>query len=253
MGIEEEVMASEHTIEEHKSGKRRLLLWFTGTTLLALLIIVGLIYSGLAQPFIWKINNTGRLTVAIIEDYPGNPAAENCRVWVDGKTVKHGASGRFTADFINAGKHTILIKGEKYESRTINFTTRAGINKRLLSVSLSPVEAGRRWMQTKKDNNHKATYEFLHPDERKRIQSAKYVAYKSQVTDALDLKIKAFSVYSPKPLKLWKHPKTGKIYKGVVVMKVDGIISASKIGVVKKKWRIFAQKVDNRWFFLTSL
>lgn len=247
-------MAGKHIIKnERGSTSRRPLIWVATPILAISLLMTFLAYTGVTQSAIWKITDTGQLTGQIIEDYPGYPAAKNLKAKLDGKALKIENSGRFTVKGVKAGKHVLVITGEAYELGVYKFSTRAGMNSQEFKACLSPIETGARWMQTKKENRHNDSYFLLHPDEQKRVKRAAYVKIKTDIQNKFRLTISSFKVHSPVSLEKWKHPTTRKIYKDVVALDVDGVVKVDRAGTVKKTWRIFAQKVDSRWLFLTGL
>ncbi|HEY3375096.1 MAG TPA: hypothetical protein VGK02_08555 [Candidatus Aquicultor sp.] len=251
-------MSSKHFNKEGAQRSSYLRSVIIGLIAIAVLIASGFTYGALRHATIAAFNTptqppVGRLQVTIQEDYPGHAPIKNAIITIDGRRLSLDNKGRITVDSLSPGRHTIAFTHKLYEPFSLSLATKKGPNTLVLRVCLSAVEAGKRWMKTKQENLHQDTYALLHPDERTRIKQADYIRFKTDVLKAYNVKIDKFYVYPPEYAAIWKHPKTGKAYKNVAIMRVDSIVTVDKLGTVKQRWYIAAQRVNNRWLFLSGL
>lgn len=255
-------MTGERTARKASERKSRWFFsaWVIASALLFVVLVAGLGYAGLSHANNKGVFKTAKLALGIqgslngvvMENYPGKPSAKDIKVTVDGKKIELVKPGFFVAKDLPTGMHTLVIKGDDYEKVAKKITINKGINEGSYNMSLTPLEAANRWMQTKKENKYEDTYSYLHPDEKARINMTRYIQYKSNVQKKYNILLKKFYIYPPKFAGTWKHPGTGKIYKDIAIMQVDGIITASHIAPIKKSWNVYAQEVKGQWMFLSA-
>lgn len=234
-------------------------LWIMLTVALIVILIGSLRYDKLKpvqntvlQPVQVALGMKGDLKATVIEDCIGSEPAENIRIGIDGKEVALEKPGSFNAKGLSTGEHLVSIEGDGYERFAKKVIIDRGENKATFKLSLTPNQAAKRWMQTKKEKRHDDTYLQLHPDEKKRISLINYVKFKRTLEREENLEIESYTVQEPEFLLNWKHPETGKTYGVVAMMRATGVIKSDKLGRGKKSWNIYAQKIDGRWTFLLA-
>ncbi|NCO65197.1 hypothetical protein [Candidatus Aquicultor secundus] len=235
-------------------------IWVITSIFILVALLAGLGYTELSHADNRGVFKTAKLALgiqgslngAVMENYPGKRPAKNLEISVDGKNIEPVKSGFFAVRNLPTGIHTVIIKGKGYEKVVKKIAVDKGINEESFSLSLTPVEAANRWMQTKKENKYEDTYSYLHPDEKARIEKTRYVQYKSKLQKQYNVLLKDFIVHTPRFVDTWKHPGTGNVYKDIAIMKVDGVITANHIAPIKKSWNVYAQNVKGQWMFLSA-
>ncbi|MHB8840619.1 MAG: peptidase associated/transthyretin-like domain-containing protein [Candidatus Aquicultor sp.] len=255
-------MSGERTARKTRErGRRRYFsIWVITSVFILVALLAGLGYTGLSHADNKGVFKTAKLALGIqgslngvvMENYPGKPSAKDLKITVDGKNIDPVKPGFFAAKNLPTGAHMVVIKGKGYEKVVKRITIDKGINEESFNLSLTPVEAANRWMQTKKENKYEGTYSYLHPDEKARIEKASYIQYKSKMQKQYNILLKDFIVHTPRVVDTWKHPGTGKVYKDVAIMKVDGVITATHVAPIKKSWNVYAQDVKGQWMFLSA-
>jgi len=246
-------------MKNKRQNNKYFFLWAVFTVALIVVLIGSLkhdqlkpVQSAALQPAKVVLNMKGDLSAIVIEDYAGGGPAEKIKVEIDGKKVALEKPGFFKTKGLSTGEHLVSIESDRYERSEKKVIIDKGENKATFKLSLTPDEAARRWMQTKKENRHADTYMELHPDEKKRISLQNYIKFKQELENTENLQIESYSVQEPEFLLNWKHPEIGKTYSVVAVMKATGTIKSDNLGRAKKSWNIYAQKIDGRWVFLLA-
>lgn len=209
------------------------------------------VFQGVKVAFAAK----GDLAGTVVENYLENPSAKNITIAVDDNKVKVSKTGTFTVSNLATGKHIISIKGEMYENYHKEIEIKEGRNKFVFKTTLTPREAIKRWMKVKQDNRHALTLLLLHPDDKKKIDRTRFIAYKTMIQEKYNPRILNYKIGTPKLIKSWKHPDNKKIYKNVVKTSMNGSIAAVDSGKtieIKKSWNIFMQKFNGEWLFFTA-
>ncbi len=255
-------MSGEHTAKKVSERGRRwyLSIWAITSLLILVALLAGLGYTGLSHADNKGIFKTAKLALGmkgslngvVMENYPGKPSAKNLKITIDGKNIDPVKPGFFVAKNLPTGLHMVVIKGEEYEKVVKKVTIDKGVNEESFNLSLTPVEAANRWMRTKKENKFEDTYSYLHPDEKARIQRASYIQYKIKMQKRYNILLKDFIVHTPRFVDTWNHPGTGKVYKDIAILKVDGVITATHVAPIKKSWNVYAQDVNGQWMFLSA-
>lgn len=212
---------------------------------------LGKVLQGVKVAFAVK----GDLEGKVVENYLDNPAAKDTAITIDGNRIKVSKTGTFTASNLATGKHIIDIKGRTYENYYKEIEIKEGHNKLVFKTTLTPNEVIERWMKVKQENKHELTLLLLHPDDRKKINRTRYIAYKTAIQNKYNPRILYYSIGTPRLIKSWKHPDRNKTYKNVVKTSMSGSIAAENSGKtieVKKSWNIFMKNSNGKWLFFTA-
>ncbi|MDP2210628.1 MAG: hypothetical protein Q8J63_02680 [Candidatus Aquicultor sp.] len=247
---------SDMRVEQKRRSRKT---WVLFAALLLAAVVLGSTYSywapaqnNLLRAIKVAAGLKGDLRGELAESYPGQNPPEDTQVVVDDRPPIMVKSGKFLARDLATGKHIVRISGTGYEpvERTVNITQ--GANRVAVGLCLSPGEATRRWMKTKQENLHGETYKFLCPEEQAKVSRAEYIEYKNAIQKQYALKIVSFKVMQVNLLKAWPHPDTGKTYRDVAMIRIDGVIELAGSGQEKKAWDVYAKKYDDRWLFFAA-
>lgn len=233
-----------------REGRKYFWLWLATSILLLVPIILVWQNRDMLANMLTQADKES-LAGVVIENYSGGNPVRDIQITVDGKTVKITEPGRFNVDNLTKGKHIVTATGKSYEDEVEDIDIKKGKNKCIIKVSLTPVEAAHRWMETKKQNKYAETYSLIHPDDKKWINKNGYIRFKIDMQRVSNLKIKSYKIESPKLLKTWKHHETKKIYKDVVMMRANVIMEIDQAGAGETGWNIYAQNINGRWAFFS--
>lgn len=243
-----------------KRRKAAVWIWIAMISIIGVALVLGSTYTYWAPAQVRLLQSVkvalglkGDLRIDVVESSNNKSPVVDCAVAVDGRPAKQLDGGRFTARALSTGRHSVTVESQHYEKVKRVITVDKGTQHTLaIEVCLSAQEAARRWVKTKQENNHGATYAYLYPDERAKVSRADYIAYKSAVQREFAINIVSFTTAPAAMLKRWRHPDSGKVYSNVAKVRVSGIVAANDSGKTVRTWDVYAKKVDGRWLFFAA-
>ncbi|MCL6472794.1 MAG: hypothetical protein K6T91_08305 [Firmicutes bacterium] len=238
-------------IKEYRKNGKHFWLWILSTLLLFTPLFIAWQYREMLPLGIAYVGREN-LSGTVVENYPGNPPATGITVKIDGEWIKLSKPGSFIAENLTLGRHLVTIEGPSYATLSEDIEIKRGKNESKFKLLLTPVEAANRWMQTKKEDKHAETYSFFHPDDKKRIDPAGYVKFKTDIKNRFGVTIKSYKVDSPRVFMSWEHPRTKRVYRNVIAMKASAVLEAPQVGSTETAWTIYAQNLNGRWVFFST-